>query len=522
MIEDTVACFLDSLRRKGVSLWHRDGELRYRAPKGVLDGKEIERLGALSAEILALLQRATDATSAALQPTAPPRSFEAPMSFSQRAHWNLYQLDGRRSLRQVACAVRLSGHLSVSALQRSVDEIVRRHDALRTRIVVRDSGPVQEIAPAGVCRLQVKDLTGWPENSRDAGIRTLIDQFILEPVDVSRDALLGITLLHCREDEHVLIAAMEHMISDAFSLNILLREIFTAYAQALRGLPISLPAVQVQFPDYAVRQQDARMSWVEAHGAYWHEHFAGCKPLSGPVDKIHPVGMLSGWATVRFHIDAELKAGLRAWCRSMRTTLAMGVLTAYVGSVLRWYGTSEAVIQYQTDGRGSSRLESTIGYLASALYLRIRHSAEDGFAALLAQVTEEFCNAYQHADSYYFAAQTPSPDFVRAPLFNWVPMGAGTGLSELAGSEDALTGSLLDFPHPMLEQLKSAQEPVMLLYDVDDRIVGDMLYSCGRYSHSAIDLFVNSFLQNIMHFIGKSADCAATHAVMGRFEREFS
>lgn len=489
-IADVLAC----VRKKNVKLWSENGQLHYRAPKGVLAQEEIERLKISKGQIVALLEQAAGVATAEPKFNPRPRPDRAPLTFSQLAHWHLYRLSERRSLRQIASATRLHCRLSINALRESIAAIVRRHDALRTRIVVRDGVPTQEITALDNCELRVDDLTTLSESLREIEVNRRIEQFILEPVDVAVGPLFGLRLLRLRDDEHVLIAAMEHMISDAFSMNILLRELFTAYTQNLTGRPFSLPPIPVQFADFAVWVRDGQKSWFEKHGEYWAERLAGCQRVRFPAENTLPSTTCLGWGTVPLRIAKDLKTELREWCRRRQTTLVLGVLTAYVGLTLRWCNVSEAVIQYQTDGRTSSQLENTIGYFASSLYLRISLLECDSFVDLLNRVTEEYCKAYQHADFSYMEAQVPRPEIARNTAFNWVPQGRKVDLPDLDGSEDAIKCSPVSFAHPMLKSLERDNEPMILLYDGDDEIVGGMHFPLNRFSIDTMERFGRNFL----------------------------
>lgn len=490
----SIAEVLGSVRRKGVRLWSENGQLHYKAPKGALTREEIERLRVSKGQIVALLERAAVAEAAEPRLEPRPQPDRAPLAFSQLAHWHFCQLHGRRSIRQVAFATRLRGRLNIDALQQSIAEIVRRHDALRTRIVVCDGIPEQEIAESGDCELEVDDLTAVSERCREVEVKRLIEQLILEPIDITVGPLFGIRLLKLRDDEHVLIVALEHIISDGFSLNILARELSAAYVQALRGRAFSLPTIPMQLADYAVWQRKAQKSWIEKHGAYWNERLAGCQRLRFPEDGSSPTDTHLGWGTVPLRIGRGLKEELREWCRLRQTTVVMSVFAAYVGLVLRWCNVPEAVFQYQSDGRFSSKIENTIGFFASALYLRIALREDDNFVDLMNRATEEYCKAHEHADFCYMTAQVPRPEFTRNTTFNWLPRGSfKADFSDLDGSEDAITCSPIRFAHPMVRNYEMDGEPCVLFLDADDEIVGDVYFPLDRFSVDTMERFGRNF-----------------------------
>jgi hypothetical protein len=402
-------------------------------------------------------------------------------------------------LRQIASATRLRGPLKLEVLRRALAEIISRQDALRTRVVVCNGIPTQEIAQSGCCEIQVEDLTGLSESIHESEVNRQIRGFILESVDVSVGPLFGILLLKLRHDEHVLIAAMEHMISDEFSMNILLRDLFTAYVQALNGHTFHLPQIHSQFTDYATRQTNAYRSWLEKNGAYCNDHLAGSQRVRFPEDRSLQTVTRLGWGTVGLKIGKTLRAELGEWCLLRRTTIVMAVFTAYVALVLRWCNAPECVVQYLSNGRTSPDVENTIGFFASPLYLRVALFDDDGFVELMSRVTEEYCKAYERAAFCHVAQQVPPPEFTRNTIFNWVPQGTKIRLSETDASEHAITCSPVPFTHPMADRVELDHEPGILLYDIDDEVVGLVHFPLNRFSIEIMERFA----RNVLVFVSK-------------------
>jgi NRPS condensation-like uncharacterized protein len=468
---------LQSLRRKGVKLTLQNGQLRYEGPKGALTPSDIAQLRAAKLQVVAILERS-----------------RSPVAFSQLVPWHLCQLRDRPSSRSVAQAIRLCGRLKTEALIDSVAEVVRRHGSLRTRIVVVEGLPAQEISAANHSELQSTDLTGLPQDQREPAIQRYIEQLIIEPIDVAKDPLFAVRLLKVRDDEHVFIAALDHIICDGLSMRLLLREIFSAYVQSVCGRAVCQPDLPPQFSDYARRLHDTHDIWLQKHGSYWSERLAGCQRVRFPEDHHLPAETHGGWATVPFKIDQDQQQELAEWCRSHRTTAPIALFTAYVGLVLRWCGVADAVILLMTTGRVTADLERVIGNLASILYLRVEFSADQSFARLLNHVTREFCNAHEHADSSRLAAQMPRSAFAQNPSFNWVPPELGIDLSELDGSDDALTNSPIPFADPVLETIKLDNEPGVVLMETDSGIAGGVYFPKNRFSPTSMERFGTNFL----------------------------
>jgi hypothetical protein len=489
---DGISHLLGSVRSKGVRIWSDNGQLRYEAPKGALTQTEFDRLRASRGQIVTLLERTASAEAGG--PEFAPLD-RVPLAFSQLAHWHFFRLRERHAIRQLASATRLGGSLNVAALRKALAEMVCRHDALRTRIVVCDGIPAQEIAKSGDCELTVRDLTAVPENLHEAEVHRLIEQFILEPIDLAVGPLFGVQLLKLRDDVHVLIVVMEHIIADMYSLRILLRELFAAYAQTMKGRPFSLPAISVKFGDYALRQRNSEESWIEKHGAYWKTVLAGFQRLRFPEDKNLQITARSGWGIVYLKVGRDLKAELREWSRQRRTTIVMSVLTAYVGLVLRWCNASEAIIQYQTDGRTRANMANTIGYFASALSLGIAIGENDSFLDLLKRVTETYCEAYEHADFSYLVAQESRPEFARSTGFNWIPVRSGADISELSELEYPIACRQVDFAHPLAKNIEVDGEPSITIFDTEeDETTGEVWFPRSRFSPETMERFGRNFV----------------------------
>jgi hypothetical protein len=496
-MQESIADVISSVVGKNVRLWSENGELRYRAPKGALTAQEIERLRSRKDEIVALLETATRAQNVA--PRLGPRVHpdRAPLTYAQLAYWRSCRLSERASVRGVASVTHLKGRMKFDALQKAALEVIRRHEALRTRIVVVEGAPEQQIDEVVTFRLELKDLTRLSCDLRTSELKRLIKEFLLQPVDVSSDPLFGMRLFRLCDDEHVLVLAMEHVISDGFSLRVLLRDLLAIYTQVLKGGVSLLPPLIMQPADYALWQRSAESSWLEKHAKYWQRRMAGCQRLRfpGPEDsqKAQPCSEFAP-GVVPLRISADLMAELSQWCRRRRTTVVMAVFTAYVAALMRWCNVSDAVIKFQTDSRSSPQLEQLICYVASRLHLRITLCERDTFIDLLKLVVAEYCAAHEHGDFSYLEAQEPRPDWTRNPLFNWIPRGSMLQIAELNESEHALTCVQHPFEYPAITNAEFDGEPRTVLAETDDGAVGYVRFPPSRFSSETMGRFRRNFI----------------------------
>lgn len=448
--------FLLQVNSKGVRLWLEEGRLRFRAPKDALTPMELMRLRELKAEITALLQNGKPLRHRAAGANC------APLAYSQLQHWNFYQYPHHRALRHLCSVTHLRGQLDVDALRKSLDAVVQRQESLRTQFQVYDGAPVQEVLERGDRELRFVDLSHILPQSVDAEIDREIDASILTSIDVSSGPLFEIKLLRLGERDHVLIIATEHIISDMWSLNVLSRDLFQSYVQALTTHEPYLPELPINFGEYAASQRREQSEWLKRHGSYWNDRLAGFGRLTFPVDEIAPQECRAGWGMSPVNLGPRLTAELREWCRGKRTTVVLSMLTAYVALVLRWCKVSATVVRYEASGRDDPLVQDVIGYFTYPLYLLVALVNGDTFSDLLVRVTEEYCLATEHADRSYLEAQLPRPEFSRNTAFNWVPRGTAVFPPLLDGTALALQRSSRPVVNPFLKTLERDTEPFIL------------------------------------------------------------
>src|ERR1700731_4846239 len=216
--------------------------------------------------------------------------YSSHMSFAQERLWLLEQIEAAGSAYNIAGGLRLSGVLDVSALERAFAAVVERHETLRTRFAVVDGAPVQVIAGAGTFRLAVEDFSDRPEEDRERIARERVAKIAREPLDLERGPLFLAELLKLSATEHILVLVMHHMVSDDWSIGVLFREVGALYAAFSQGRPSPLPALPVQYADYAIWQRDWLQGEVlEKQVGYWKERLSGAPAaLDLPTDRARP------------------------------------------------------------------------------------------------------------------------------------------------------------------------------------------------------------------------------------------
>jgi SAM-dependent methyltransferase len=405
-----------------------------------------------------------------------------PPTFSQQAYWNCLQLYGFSPRRSLAVAVRLSGSLNTACLVQAFKGLLQRHECLRMRLVILEGLVRQEVMAHGEVAVEVLSLLDKPESERESQARRLVEELVNEPLDLARDCLFSARLLQLRERDHVLVLACSHMIADAASMDILMRDLWALYLEALEGRPLSLQAVAVQFGDYAVWLQKAQAWWLRTHGEYWERRLAGARGT-----RVFPATRVekAPWGTLSLHLDEDLTESLREWSRQQHTSLVMTVLAGYVALLLRWCNSDDLVVVFQSAGRHSSQLEHTVGFLGSELYLRLALRPDDSFLDLLSKLTDEYYTAYEHYDFYRIGSQTPRPEFLLNPYFNWVP-----ALDREAGVPLGVRPFLYTSD---LSDQKTDYEPRLVLRESTRGLSGDLLYRADQATQAGIGRFAAHF-----------------------------
>jgi hypothetical protein len=325
------------------------------------------------------------------------RDQELPLSFAQQRLWFLDQLQPGTSSYNVPDAVRLRGPINMEALERTFAEITRRHEVLRTTFEMLDGRPVQVIAPPQDWRLHVVDLSSMPEAERETEARRLASEESYRPFDLARGPLLRVTLLKLEEETHVIMLTMHHIISDAWSIGVFVREVMALYEAFSRGMPSPLEELPIQYADYAAWQR----SWLqgevlESELSYWRRQLEGAQTFQLSTALPRPAPEQDRGAHQVFQIPVELSERLRALSRSEGATLFMTLAAALQTLLYRYTGQEDIVVGTPIAGRNRAEIENLIGFFVNTLVLRTKLSGEIGFRELLKRVREVCLGAYAH------------------------------------------------------------------------------------------------------------------------------
>jgi len=481
-----VAMLVQDLTNKGVRLSVKKGRLHCQIPRGVLTPGEIRALELSKDAIIAMLERSS-ALAVTPTPVCRAPADQIPLTLTQALAWSPM----RTYHRATTFARHIRGELNLEVFDKSIQRLIQRHEALRTRLVTVDGTAMQQVRDDQHYDLQVDDLTAIPDNLLENEIGQKISQCILHQIDPATDPLFTFKLLKLRPGEHVLIVATEHMISDAVSLGILWRDLLAIYASELRGTPDHLPEIPVQFADYAVWQSKAHNVWMERHGAAWADRMAGCRPVRFPTARDPALPPGQGWGVAQIKIESSLKKEWETWCRRNQTTLPLSALTAYAAVLLRWCAAPEVVIQFLTTGRSSPKVENTVGFFTSALYVRVQSREVDTFADLLNHVIDDYWQSYAIPDFCYLGADVPRPELSRCPSFNWLPQELKSSAETVA---ESITSEPISFHNPLFVHVDGDSDPGIVFQEAREEVYGNVIFPLNRFSTDSMEQFADNFV----------------------------
>ena len=335
-------------------------------------------------------------------PRIPRRSEAgaAPLSFAQQRLWFLQQMEPCSPAYNMPHAARLVGQLDVEALRRAFQAITARHEALRTTITEGEDGPIQVVAPPGDFPLDMTDLSSLPRAEREAEARRLAMSLAQVPFDLTEDPPLRACLVRLADREHVLLRTVHHIVSDAWSLGVLDRELAALYGGLVTGSQDALPELPIQYADFSVWQRRRMESdALQRQLGYWKRQLQGAPPiLELPGDRPRPAASSYRGAEASLLLPERLRVALGALSRKEGGTLFMTMLAAFQLLLARWSGQRDVVVGAPIAGRTHVELEGLIGFFVNTLVMRTSLSGNPRFRELLARVRETALEAYSNQE----------------------------------------------------------------------------------------------------------------------------
>lgn len=344
-----------------------------------------------------------------------------PLSFAQQRLWFLEQLEPDGPYK-VPAGFRLRGPLKVEALERSVNEIISRHEVLRTTFAEIDGQPVQIVKPRLTLSIPVEDLTQLPEIERTERVKQIAARLREQPFDFTRGPLVGAALIRLNEEEHHFWFLMHHIVSDGWSIGVFLKELSVAYEAFAAGRQPELPKLPIQYADFAVRQR----AWLQGERLdrqmeFWKERLGHNVPtLELPTDRPRPPVQSYRGSSLTHLIDLDLTARLKVLARRESVTPYMFLLAVFKTLLGRYTRQDDIVVGTPVANRNRTELEPLIGFFVNTLVLRTDLSGDPSFRELLGRVRDVTLGAFAHQDVPFeklVEELQPERDTSRTPLF---------------------------------------------------------------------------------------------------------
>ena len=320
-------------------------------------------------KLLAMLLK-DEGISVSRSPSIPCRSVVSPtpLSFAQQRLWFLDQIMSPNAAFNTPAVARLKGEVNVAALERSFNEIIRRHETLRTSFTFADTQPLQVIAAEYKLTLPVVDLRAEPEERRAAVAERLMMEQVEQPFDLACGPLLRVKLLRLGQAEYLVVLVLHHIISDGWSMGVLLGEMGRLYEGFVAGRETELEELPIQYGDYAEWQRNWLSGAVlEEQLEYWRRQLAGMAALQLPTDRPRPPTQSFRGAAYSFYISAELTTALRALSKREGVTLFMTLMATLQTLFYRYTGQEDMTVSTGTSNRNHPETEALIGCFINIL-----------------------------------------------------------------------------------------------------------------------------------------------------------
>lgn len=460
------------------------------------------RLSSLTDSRRELLRRLLADRRGETIPRRPADMSIVPASHGQRRLWFMSELDPTSPVYQISEIHPVAAPLEPAIVERSVREVVRRHEALRTTFALRDGEPVQVISDAGRAEWEFVDLSGAPRDARERRGREIAARDAQRAFDLGNGPLLRVTLVRLDPAEHVLLVTIHHIIADAWSMDVLLRDLDETYDALAHGRPPELPPLPVQYADYTLWQEKRLEADAVARSVqYWRERLTGAERLVLP-GNVRASGRRT-WQGARefFTLDERDLPGIDALARRANATRFMVLLAVFNVLMHRYTGERDIVVASPVSGRHLPETEGLIGFFLNTICLRTDVGGNPPFAEVLARVREATVGALAHQDvPFDMVVEALAPDRTRsqAPLVDVMfvlqtaraPRAAGGPADRLPGDDWSMESGTAKF------------DLTLSMLETSAGLVGALEYATDRCGASAARRMVSHFKHLVSSVVG--------------------
>ncbi|MCZ8242564.1 MAG: amino acid adenylation domain-containing protein [Microcystis sp. LE19-131.1A] len=325
---------------------------------------------------------------------------ELPLSYAQQRLWFLDQLEPNSPFYNISLALHLAGNLQVDVLEKSLQEIIQRHESLRTNFATIEGNPVQVIKPESNWQLTLVNGKDSPKYREEQEIKKWLEIHSHQPFDLANDSLIRATLLKLSDTEHFLLICLHHIVSDGWSMGVFIEELTTLYNAYTKGLEPLLQELPIQYADFAIWQREYLQGEIRENQLnYWQKQLAAAPALLHlPTDYPRPLQQSFQGDRIKCILSPELSQGLNKLSREKGVTLFMTLLTAFQTLLYRYTGQTDILVGTPIANRTRSELAGLIGFFVNTLVLRTDLARNPSFSELLKQVRETATDAYDHQD----------------------------------------------------------------------------------------------------------------------------
>ncbi|MEM6404357.1 MAG: condensation domain-containing protein, partial [Cyanobacteria bacterium P01_D01_bin.116] len=419
------------------------------------------------------------------------KSKNVPLSWAQERLWFLNQLEGSSATYNIPAAVRISGNLNINALQQALSEILQRHEALRTSFQTLNGTPIQVIDLEATMKINTVDLQQLETIQQENSVIEQAQEEATTPFDLENAPLIRCSLLQLDTREYVLLLTMHHIVSDGWSIGVLIQELSSLYQAFIEGESSPLEQLPIQYGDFAVWQKQYLSGEVlSTQLDYWKQQLSGAPDLLQlPTDYPRPTVQTYQGRTQSFSINTDLTTKLQGLSQESGTTLFMTLYAAFITLLHRYSGESDILIGSPIANRNRSEIEGLIGFFVNTLVLRTSFEDNPSFKELLAQVRETTLKAYDHQDVPFetvVEALQPKRSLSHSPLFQvmFVLQNAPMGDVELPG---------VNLSPMELENTIAKFDLTLSITETDQGLVGEWEYNTDLFDSQTIERMVAHF-----------------------------
>jgi amino acid adenylation domain-containing protein len=442
-----------------------------------------------------------------------------PPSFAQERLWFLDQLEGGQPAYNISTAWRLLGPLQVSCLEASFNQILHRHESLRTGFATVEGELRQLISASFPFPLSIIDLSHLPPSRRQAQLQQDCRQETRRPFDLTQAPLWRAVLFRLDQEERLLLLIMHHIISDGWSITIFLKELAALYEGFAAGQPVQLPDLPLQYTDFVLWQRQwLQGETLERQLAYWKQRLVGpLTPLELPTDRPRPARQTFNGARYPLILERERVEDLKVLSHQEGATLFMTLLAAFKVLLYRYTGQEDLIIGSPVANRRRQEFEPLIGFLVNTLVLRTNLSGQPSFRELLKRVRQVALEAYAHQDLPFerlVAELRPERDLSRSPLFQVMCTLQNASLAPLSKL------STLTLEPVQIDNGTAKFDLSLSLTETSQGLTGYLEYNTDLFEAATIGRLIAHFKTLLSEIIRQPDSCIATHPLLTEPERQ--